>query len=121
LQKRPKKQVHQLSLEQEDAFAEELCHISLNAISSSPSEDTIRMRALVKNQVMLTLMDSGSSKNFLSTTFVQKAGLTTLPAPPARVRVADGSVMMTVCPKVNLVDPGPHFPNRHEGYQPPCV
>jgi hypothetical protein len=37
-----------LQLEQEDAFAEELYHLSVNAMSRSPSENTIRLRALVK-------------------------------------------------------------------------
>jgi hypothetical protein len=106
--KRTKKQIRQLSLEelnmdltddlllqpeQEDAFAKELYHLSVNAMSSSPSEDTIRLRALVKNQVMLTLVDYGSSDNFVSSTFVNRLGLPTIPAPPTQVRVADGSVI----------------------------
>jgi hypothetical protein len=108
--KRPKKQIHQLSLEeltmdltndlllqleQEDAFAEELYHLSVNAMSRSPSENTIRLRALVKNQVMLTLVDSGSSDSFVSSTFINRLGLPTIPAPPAQVRVADGSVIQS--------------------------
>jgi hypothetical protein len=106
--KRTKKQIRQLSLEelnmdltddlllqleQEDAFAKELYHLSVNAMSSSPSEDTIRLRALVKNQVMLTLVDFGSSDSFVSSTFVNRLGLPTIPAPPTPVRVADGSVI----------------------------
>jgi hypothetical protein len=108
--KRPKKQLNQLTfeelnmdltddillqLEQEDTFAEELCHISLNALSSQATPTTIRLRALVKNQVMLTLLDSGSSTSFVSSSFLQKAGITPLSAPPAKVTVADGSILLS--------------------------
>jgi hypothetical protein len=34
-----------LQLEQEDTMEEELCHISLNAITSQANADTIRLRA----------------------------------------------------------------------------
>lgn len=74
-----------LQIKQEDTFAKELCHLSVNAISSQPNEDTIRLRALVEYQVMLTLMYYGNSTSFV----------TPFPAPPAKVKVADGSVMMS--------------------------
>jgi hypothetical protein len=64
-------------------------------MSSSPSEDTIRLRALVKNQFMLTLVDSTSSDSFVSSAFVNRLGLPTLRAPPAKVRVVDSSVLLS--------------------------
>lgn len=83
-----------LQLEQEDAIAQDLLHLSVNAVSSLANEDTIRLRALVRNQVMLTLVDSGSSHSFASAAFVQKLGLKTVPAPPAQVKVG-GSLLLS--------------------------
>lgn len=67
-----------LQLDQEDAFTQELLHLSLNAISSQVHhEDTIRLRALFKSQAMLN--------SFASATLIKKLGTTPLPAPPAQV------------------------------------
>lgn len=39
-------------------------HISLNALTGESHPKTLRLRALVGNQVMLMLLDSGSSHSF---------------------------------------------------------
>jgi hypothetical protein len=44
---------------------------------------------------MLTLIDSSGSNSFVSSNFLLKAGITPQPAPPARVKVVDGSVLLS--------------------------
>lgn len=79
----------------EDELSAEFCQLSLNALSVKEDGDAMRVRALVKGQVMLTLIDSGSSHSFISETFVQKLGLTPLPTTPQQVRVANGEIMIS--------------------------
>jgi hypothetical protein len=50
----------------EDVLAEEMGQLSLNAISGTEAGDSMRIRALVHNQAMLTLIDLGSSHIFVS-------------------------------------------------------
>ena len=45
----------------EDALAEDFCQLSLNALTSADTENCIKLRSLVRNKVMLILVDSGSS------------------------------------------------------------
>lgn len=79
----------------EDALAEEFCQLSLNAISSTEDGEPMKLRAVVKNKVMLTLVDSGSSHSFVSEQFLQKVGITPVPATPKLVRVANGEFMLS--------------------------
>jgi hypothetical protein len=48
-------------LEVEDVLVAEMEQLSLNAIVGTESKDSMRIRALVHNKVMLILVDSGSS------------------------------------------------------------
>jgi hypothetical protein len=57
-------------LEVEDVLSAELGQLSLNAISGTESKDSMRIRALVQNKVMLILVDSGSSHSFFSQPFI---------------------------------------------------
>lgn len=84
-----------LQLAQEDDELEALCHLSLNAISGTEGEESIRLRALVKNQVFLLLVDSGSSATFVNSSFVDKAGLTAQKCRPVKVKVANGEEMIS--------------------------
>jgi hypothetical protein len=79
----------------EDVMAEEFCYLSLNAIAGTDANDCIRIRALVKNKVMLALLDSGSSHSFISSNSVQQTGLATMPTTPKRVRLANGEVIIS--------------------------
>jgi hypothetical protein len=45
--------------------------MSLNAISGTNKGEVMQVRALVNNKVMLILIDSGSSHNFVSESFVE--------------------------------------------------
>lgn len=40
--------------------------LSINAIAGTDSTDTIHLRALIENQVLLILIDSGSTGSFLN-------------------------------------------------------
>jgi hypothetical protein len=59
-------------LELQDATTAELLQLSLNAIAGTEKTDTICIRALVGNQIMLLLIDSGSSHSFVSTMFATR-------------------------------------------------
>lgn len=53
------------------------------------------MRALVRNKVMLILVDSGSSHSFVSSAFLDKCGILPVPMEPKQVRVANGDTLIT--------------------------
>jgi hypothetical protein len=69
--------LNQLTIE--DALTREMGQLSLNAIAGTESRDSMWLRALVHNKVMLIPVDSGSLHNFANISFVQRTGLTTIP------------------------------------------
>jgi hypothetical protein len=62
-------------LDREDVAREEFYHLSLSALSGTDDADSMRVRALSKKQVMLILVDLGSSSTFISTAMVARIGL----------------------------------------------
>ena len=48
-------------LELEDSLTNEFGQLSLNALAGTDQGQTLKLRAMVKNKVMLTLVDSGST------------------------------------------------------------
>lgn len=82
-------------LDIEDALAADFGTLSLNAIPGTDDGEVMRLRALVKNKVMLMLVDSGSSHCFVSSTFLKKLGIQPIPAPPKTVKVANGEVLIS--------------------------
>ena len=52
-------------VEFEDALSSEFGQLSLNALAGTDHGNAMRIKALVKNQVMLTLVDTGSSHSFV--------------------------------------------------------
>ena len=68
----------------------ECCTISAHTLDGSEAPNTIRLRALVGNQVMLLLLDSGSTHSFVNKTFVERVGATTKEIATLDVRVANG-------------------------------
>lgn len=54
----------------EDGLTEDFCHLSLNALAGTDKGEAMRLRALVGNKVMLVLVDSDSSHNFVSQSFL---------------------------------------------------
>lgn len=82
-------------LDLEDAITQDFCQLSLNALSGTNSGQAMRVAALVKNKVMLILIDSGSSHSFVSSAFLQNVGLTVIPAVAKHVKLASGDTLIT--------------------------
>jgi hypothetical protein len=70
------------------------CHISLQAVYGGEANETIRLRAKVGNQVMITLIDSGSSHSFINKAFALRTNCQMSTAPAAQVKLADGSMVL---------------------------
>nr|AAM51834.1 Putative plant disease resistance polyprotein [Oryza sativa Japonica Group]ABF94062.1 retrotransposon protein, putative, unclassified [Oryza sativa Japonica Group] len=77
----------------EQSDDEEDCHISLNALTGAYLLTAIRLRALVHSKVLLLLVDSGSSHNFIDYNFAQMLGLPLKPIPSTLVKVANGDCL----------------------------
>ena len=82
-------------LELEDSLTDEFGQLSLNALAGTDQGQTLKLRALVKNKVMLTLVDSGSTHSFVSSQFLQQVGITPIPTSPTSVRLANGQVLVS--------------------------
>lgn len=67
---------------------QECCVILTHAVSGGDAPRTIRLRALVGNQVMLLVVDSGSTHSFISASFTQCISASTTPMALVDVRVA---------------------------------
>ncbi|XP_073353661.1 uncharacterized protein [Aegilops tauschii subsp. strangulata] len=66
------------------------CTISAHALDGSEAPSTILLCALVGNQVMLLLLDSGSTHSFVNKSFVKRVGVETQEIATLDVRVANG-------------------------------
>jgi len=82
-------------LELEDSLTNEFGQLSLNAIAGTDQGQTLKLRALVKNKVMLTLVDSGSTHSFVSSQFLQQVGITPISTVPTSVKLANGQVLIS--------------------------
>jgi hypothetical protein len=78
---------------------EECATISATALSGAPHPRTIQLRALVGNQVVLILIDSGSTHTFVDQALLSRISVTTTKLPvPMQVKVANGNlVQCTEC------------------------
>lgn len=74
---------------------EEELQISLNALTGSTSYRTMRVKGNVKRKLIIILIDSGSTHNFLSPDVVKRVSLTTEDTDSLPVSVADGTRMMS--------------------------
>lgn len=79
----------------EDALAEDFCQLSLNALAGTEKGEAMKFRALVKNKVMLVLVDSGSTHSFISQNFLSTVGLSTQSIPAKQVRLANGDILIS--------------------------
>jgi predicted aspartyl protease len=68
--------------------------LSLLAISGGVANDNMRVRAKSRKQLMLILVDSGSSTTFISSAMVKKLGLVLANCKPAKVKVANGEMLI---------------------------
>ncbi|XP_073360126.1 uncharacterized protein [Aegilops tauschii subsp. strangulata] len=83
--------VHALQLLDTPAAQEpECCSLSQHAVSGHEAPSTIRLRAQVGDQVMLLLVDSGSTHSFISEAFVAHVSVQPEALPAVSVRVANG-------------------------------
>ena len=80
----------------------ECCQISAHAVLGADNTETIRIRALVGNQVMLALVDSGSSHSFVDENFAKRASLDLVSVPAVKVTVANGQAMESKFQTPNL-------------------
>lgn len=71
----------------EDQLHEEFCQLSLNALSSQNSTNCIKLKARVKDKVLLILVDSGSTHSFISAQFVELAKFKTVPTSTRKVKL----------------------------------
>jgi hypothetical protein len=69
------------------------CHVSIHALAGSSKPGTIQFRALVGDQVMLLLLDSGSSHSFVDSALVNKLKCSVTTIPTLKVKVAGGAYM----------------------------
>lgn len=87
--------VKALELLEETEAPAACCKLSIDALAGTAGEETIRLRALVGNQVMLLLIDSGSTHTFVTKNFAERAGCIISPAPTMSVKVANGETMIS--------------------------
>lgn len=74
----------------ENPSGDECFKLSLHAVSGMEELETVRLRALVGNQVMLILVDSGSTHSFVNRQFLHRTQLTAQPIASVTVKVANG-------------------------------
>jgi predicted aspartyl protease len=78
-----------------DIAAAEKLSLSINALAGSEGDDCFRLRTLVGNQVMLILVDSGSSHCFINANMVDRIQCSVTDTTPISVKVANGEYMST--------------------------
>lgn len=86
----------------EDVLTADFYQLSLNTMTTLDTLNAIKLRTLVKNKVMLILVDSGSSNSFVSKQFTALAQLSTVPITPNKVKLANGEWITTSAMVKNL-------------------
>jgi hypothetical protein len=84
-----------MELLQETPTAGTCCHISQAALAGSEAPNSMRIRATVGDQVMILLIDSGSSHTFVTKFFAERAGCQLSPASAVSVKIANGQLMQS--------------------------
>jgi hypothetical protein len=67
--------------------------LSIHALAGTDSSDTIRLRAMVGNQIMLILIDSGSMGSFLNSNMLQRLQCSVQQTTPVKVKLANNEEM----------------------------
>jgi hypothetical protein len=68
-------------------------YLSLYALSGQPQQRSIQLRALVQNQALVILVDSGSSHTFLNSKIAHKLKVDFSPISPLSVKVVNGALL----------------------------
>jgi hypothetical protein len=76
-------------LELQDLAEAQQLSLSIHALSGTDSGDTIRLRATVGNQVLLVLVDSGSTGSFLNSSMLPRLHCTAQQTTPVTVKLAN--------------------------------
>lgn len=80
----------------EEQPLEDELQISLNTLTGSVSYQTMRVRGNVKKKLIIILIDSGNTHNFLSLEVVKRASIRTETTDFLPVSVADGTKMVSL-------------------------
>jgi hypothetical protein len=94
--------VQPLELLQETIVPAACCHISQDALVGTEGPETIRLRATVGDQVMILLIDSGSTHTFVTKAFAVRASCVISPISPLPVKIANGHRMISDAQVVGL-------------------
>ena len=86
--------VHALELlDEPEGEPAECCLLSSHATSGTESSACIRLQAQVGDQMMLLLLDSGSSHSFIDASFAARIGVDLVKIDAVPVKVANGELM----------------------------
>lgn len=80
-------------LETGSGSTEEEMMLSVHAMSGTENSKCVRLRALIKDQVMLQLLDSGGSNTFISELAFVRVQCVTKEIDPVNVKVANGQII----------------------------
>ena len=88
-----------------------LAEITLNALMGSASSQTMRVKGRIKNREVVSLIDSGSTHNFLDAIDLDNLRLPLDISQILEAKMADGSIVKTlgVCHRVTLFIQGNKF------------
>jgi hypothetical protein len=75
-------------LELQDLAEAQQLSLSIHALTGTDANDTIHLRTLVGNQVLLILVDSGSTGSFLNSSIVQRLQYSIYLTKPMSVKLA---------------------------------
>lgn len=75
-------------------LSEDSANLSLHALAGTSHTNIVQLRALSSNQVLIVLVDSGSSHSFINSALCHRLHLLSEPIPPTSVRVANGEVLV---------------------------
>lgn len=81
------------TIELQDLADAKQLSLSLNALAGTDSNDTIRLRALVGNQVMLILIDSGSTGSFVNEAMLSRVQCSVKKTTPVSVKLANNEII----------------------------
>jgi ribosomal protein L32 len=81
-------------LEMQDLAEAQQLSLSIHALAGTESNDTIRLRAMVGNQVLLVLVDSGSTGSFLNSAMLPRLQCSVQTSTPVRVKLANGEELI---------------------------
>jgi len=79
-------------------------HLSTQALTGTPSPQTLKFKGIIHNLPVIVLIDSGSSHNILQPRIANHFHLPIKPTPPFSVMVGNGAFInyQGLCPSVNI-------------------